>query len=182
MLKLQSRSSRDKKTQQALEEGISRVRSMALIHQNLYQDDSNTGGIKIREYMNLLSQEIQETYKIDTQRIRLNVDIDDLILDVDIVVPIGLIVNELLTNSFKYAFPEDRSGEIAISLKLDRDKSLRLTYSDDGIGYDIESLDPKSFGLRLVRSFADRLDASYQLEGSKGSHATFIIGQYKIAA
>ena len=181
LLKLQSRSVKDRKAQQALDEGRSRVRSMALIHQNLYQDESCPEGIIINNYIDQLTSELLESYNLEA-RIKFVNEVDELTLDVDTVVPIGLIINELMTNSLKYAFPDDREGEISVYLTLKEDGILELIYTDNGVGYDVIPVDPKSFGLRLVKSFAERLDASYKLEGEKGSRAVFAIRDYNLAS
>ena len=122
-----------------------------------------------------------ESYNLEA-RIKFVNEVDELTLDVDTVVPIGLIINELMTNSLKYAFPDDREGEISVYLTLKEDGILELIYTDNGVGYDVIPVDPKSFGLRLVKSFAERLDASYKLEGEKGSRAVFAIRDYNLAS
>ncbi len=182
LLKLQSRSVTDQKAQQALNEGRSRVRSMALIHQNLYQDDCNPGGINIRDYIHKLSSELLETYKIDRDKVTLHLEIEDLLIDVDTAVPMGLILNELISNSFKHAFPSGTSGKILIQLYHTAGGTLHLEYTDDGIGYNERNIDANSFGLRLINAFANRLDAEYDIKGTNGSNAVFEIKDYKLAA
>lgn len=182
LLKLQSRSMSDKLAQQALDEGRHRVRSMALIHQNLYQDENNLSSIKVLGYLDQLTTELMSSYKVNHNQVRLRLDVDDIILDVDSIVPIGLIVNELVSNSLKYAFPDGREGEIAVSLHRTPDKTLNLKVVDNGVGYQKEEINPSSFGHRLIRALSERLKAEYRLEGKNGSLAEFVIHNFEIAA
>lgn len=182
LLKLQSRSLTDTMAQQALNEGRHRVRSMALIHQNLYQDENNLSSIKVLGYLDQLTSELMSSYKVNQEKVRLKLDVDDLILDVDSIVPIGLIVNELVSNSLKYAFPDGRAGEIAVSLHRTPEKTLHLQVMDDGVGYKKEDINPTSFGHRLIRALSERLKAEYKLDGKNGSVADFVIHNFQIAA
>ncbi|MBK8504315.1 MAG: tetratricopeptide repeat protein [Saprospiraceae bacterium] len=182
LLRLQSRSTEDDKAQRALDEGRSRVRSMALIHQNLYQEGQSLAGIRIRKYLEQLVSELLATYKIDQDRIQLQFFVDDLTIDVDTAVPMGLIINELVSNSLKYAFPGSQAGCICVTLKEIQEKELLLKVSDNGIGYRLEAIPPNSFGHRLVRAFSDRLKAQYTFDGAHGANSEFVIRSYKLAA
>lgn len=176
LLKLQSKNITDTATQKVLAEGQSRVRSMALIHQNLYQDDNLTG-IHMPTYLKDLSEELAENYSQNDQTISLNLQVDDMHLDVDTVVPIGLIINELITNSLKYAFDHTSHPEISLTLKKEGD-GLRLIVADNGVGFDPKSTTKSSLGMRLIHSFAKRLKADFELDGTKGTVANFLIKDY----
>ncbi len=180
LLKLQSREITDKSAQLALDEGRNRVRSMALIHQNLYQKDNLTG-IKMRDYIKQLAQELIDTYRIDITKVNLNLDIDDINLDVDSAIPIGLIINELMTNSMKYAFSNNSRGEISIALSQESGVLL-LQVGDDGKGFDPNQNSSNTFGQRLISAFAERLRADYSLTTDDGTQATFQIRDFKLAA
>jgi two-component sensor histidine kinase len=182
LLKLQSASVTDERAQQALDEGRNRVRSMALIHQNLYQDGKQLGGLNVREYFEQLTAELFESYNVDESKVSLSLAIQDLILDVDTVVPMGLMINELVSNSLKYAFADGRSGRISVSLKETDDATIVLAVADDGPGYDESKINAKSFGHKLVRAFAERLNADYTLDTTGGVHSTFKIKDYRKAA
>jgi len=182
LLKLQSKSVVDKKAQRALDEGRHRVRSMSLIHQNLYQDEDHLGLINVKTYLEQLTSELLESYKTDQGSIQLEVDIDELTLDVETVIPIGLIINELVSNSLKYAFPPDTEGSITIQLKEDEQDGLALVVSDNGVGYQMDDISPKSFGHRLVRAYAERLNAEYEFSGTDGAKSSFLIKSYNRAA
>lgn len=175
LLGWQTKTTKDTESIQALKEGQSRVQSMSLIHQNLYSEDDLTG-INMQEYIENLCTNLYNTYTIDKDRIKLELGIDELNLDVDDVVPIGLIINELITNSLKYAFPNENSGTISISLKRVNEK-LKLTVEDDGIGIeDLEgSKNKKSLGFGLVNAFSDKLRADLDIASSgKGTQISMI--------
>ena len=181
LLKLQSQSVDDEKAQSALNEGRNRVRSMAIIHQNLYQEEAMSS-IDMEDYLSQLSQELLDTYQVGQGNVQLQLDIEKIRLDVDSTVPIGLIVNELISNSLKYGFPEERGGVISIKLQF-RDEHLYLEVSDDGIGFDQEKSKKNSFGHLMIEAFAERLQAEYHLDGSKGTFASFLIRDFtRVAA
>ncbi|NNE25978.1 MAG: tetratricopeptide repeat protein, partial [Saprospiraceae bacterium] len=157
LLKLQSRNVDDEITQRVLNAGQNRVMSMALIHQNLYQD-GNLTGIHMPSYIKQMSKELILNYQTDEQHVELVTDVEDLKLDVDTVVPIGLIINELITNTLKYAFKDTASPIIRIILK-ERNDGLFLEVDDNGVGFDPSDVSNEKLGMRLVRSFAKRLKA-----------------------
>jgi len=175
MLTLQGRAIDDEVAQQAISEGKSRVRSMALIHQDLYHKENLTG-ISVKDYISRLTQELYSTYHIDDRNISLVMDIDEVELDIDIMIPLGLIINELLTNSLKYAFTDGRSGTLIVRLKNQGDL-IHLVVSDDGIGYDITEVRDSSFGTTLIRSLTAQLEGelSSESEGGSRTEITFTI-------
>lgn len=180
LLGIQSRGLKDQIAKDAIKESRSRVHSMSLIHQDLYKHD-NVSGIKVKSYLTKLCQDLFSTYDISDGQIQLTTDIDDIQLDVDSVIPIGLIVNELMTNSLKYAFPDDQIGEILVSLKESKNV-LQLIVADNGVGLDDEKLENKkdSFGHRLIRAFRQKLDAEVNIENDKGTKITIDINNYKL--
>ncbi len=182
LLNLQSRSMSDKMAQQALNEGRNRVRSMALIHQNLYQDENNLTSIKVLNYLDQLTSSLMASYRINQEKVHLKLAVDDIALDVDSLIPIGLIINELVSNSLKYAFPDGREGEISISLHERADKTLHLKVADNGVGYNEAPNSSPSFGYRLIRAFSERLQAEYEIRGEDGTQVEFIIKNYQSAA
>ncbi|MCB0707324.1 MAG: tetratricopeptide repeat protein [Saprospiraceae bacterium] len=178
LLSLQSRFIKDPHAISAINEGRSRVRSMALIHQNLYQKENLTG-VHIKAYFSKLLQELFDTYRIDN-RIELETDIQDLNLDVDTVVPIGLILNELVSNALKYAFPEGEGGILRIRLNEVEGKLL-LEVEDNGIGMDDSAkMDkPATFGYLLIRSLAAKLKADIKMYSKNGTLVSLAISEYK---
>ena len=177
LLKLQSKSITDEKAQLALDEGRSRVRSMALIHQNLYQED-NLSGIKAKRYFEELIGELVDTYGVNKDKISIIVEIQDIVLDVETLVPLGLITNELITNVFKYAFDKKGTGIVSVLLK-EENHELHFSVKDNGRGYDPALVRPKSFGLRLIKAFVNRLRAEYTVISEHGTQSNLIIKDYK---
>ncbi len=153
-----------------IEEGQHRIESMALIHHMLYQDDQDVAVIECQEYLDQLVGQIEYSYGIN-KNVEISIDAGDMKLDFDYAIPLGLIVNELTVNSFKYAFPNG-TGKIDIQVKYCDKKYFNMIFSDNGIGInDIES--SNSLGLRLVRMFCEEMDAELLVTNTPG--ATFRI-------
>ncbi|TAK35823.1 MAG: tetratricopeptide repeat protein [Saprospiraceae bacterium] len=172
LLRIQARHVSDENALDALRTGQARVRSMALLHQCLYQG-GQLKNIPIKPYLNDLALSLFDAYRTDAERISFRTDLDDLALDVDTAVPLGLIANELITNSLKYAFPDGRKGEILLVLKKKKDV-LSLKVVDNGAGLPLDGGKPvtnrTSFGLELVGSLTEKLNG--QLFFSNGQGAT----------
>lgn len=118
----------------AIKNSPHRIHSMSLIHQKLYNSE-NISTINMPNYIKELVEYLRESFSLE-QRIRFDVKIDPLELDVAHAVPLGLILNEAITNSIKYVFPEDRTGMIYITLETKAENQYLLTISDNGIGFD----------------------------------------------
>ena len=176
LLHLQSKYVKDDTAQVALQEGQSRVQSMALIHNYLYNED-NLKNIDAKEYIEKLIETLFQTYNVTENRVKAHTQIDPVRLDVDEAVPIGLILNELITNSLKYAFPNDRQGELNVSMKK-VDDILTLKVNDNGVGFDKDIqtviVNAKSFGWNLINLFADKLEAKLTVENKVGTHVTMV--------
>ncbi len=178
LLGIQSRSIADQKAKDAIKEGRTRVHAMSLIHQNLYQKE-NLSGIDMADYLPKLSKSLFNTYNIIGERVKLITDIEPMKLSVETVIPIGLIVNELITNALKYAFPDNTTGEIEVNFKEESDK-LRLTVSDNGIGLSEDQFfnKKKNFGHVLIKAFKNKLDGEILLDGNNGTSITMLIANY----
>ncbi len=176
LLRIQSNQTTDEIAIDALKEGQSRVNSMSLIHQDLYQK-GNLTGISMKKYLERLTKNLFDTYNISHDRIKLSTVIEDIQLDVETVVPLGLIINELITNALKYAFPDNRSGNISVSLK-EQSSQLILIVKDDGIGLPNETEHP-SFGHGLIGAFATKLDGTISITSVKGTTAKLVINAYR---
>lgn len=179
LLRMQGRRIHEPMARQAVRESQDRVRSMTLIHQDLYRAD-DPRGIAMRPYVQKLAQGLLDSHGISDGRIRIDADVDDVRLDVDTAVPIGLILNELLVNALKHAFPQERGGRIQVELKL-RGEELLLGVADDGIGHGGYH-DHEGFGLQLLKSFAARLKATYTMNGSPGTAVRMAIRDFKLTA
>ena len=179
LLSLQSRSIDDETALKAINDGKSRVRSMAIIHQDLYQQDNLTG-VNVQSYLEKLCSELFATYNINDEEIQLKLDIENIDADVDTLVPLGLIINELVTNSLKYAFQGRENGVVSISLK-EQSNLLHLIVSDNGIGYNESDILATSFGNKLVTSLAKQLKATIVTKNENGSSTTLEISNYKVS-
>lgn len=172
LIALQSAQIEDPATKDAMIASQNRVQSMGIIHQKLYQG-TNLGSIEMKDYFLNLSEGILDTFNAE-DKVKIECAMDNLDLDVDTAVPIGLIVNELLTNALKYAFPEQQTGIINISLEKDTDHNLKLQVKDNGIGK-TEGIAPKGtgFGSQLVKLLTRQLNGKMIERNDAGTHIEF---------
>ncbi len=155
LISLQAASISDSRVLQMFDDTKSRIQAMALVHEKLYQskDLSNVG---MKDYLRDLTNALLKTFSRRAGNIALKLDVSDIPLPIDIIIPCGLIVNELVSNSLKYAFPEGGSGDIRISFHRSGDQ-IEFTYSDTGTGLPSADLDSvKTLGLKLVKSLATK--------------------------
>lgn len=169
LLELQSYYVRDKADLNVFRESKTRADSMALIHERLYQS-TDLKSIDIGDYIRNLAADIFDTYVIDPDQINLMVHVDDIRLDTNTAIPLGLIINELLTNSLKYAFPNDKKGNITIELNKNDDK-FTLIIKDDGIGFpsDLDYKNTETLGLELVNSLTQQVNGNMELISADGT-------------
>jgi two-component sensor histidine kinase/sensor domain CHASE-containing protein len=180
LLYLQSTRLDDAKIMQMFEESSNRVKSISLIHEKLYKDrlqpQTEQGEVDFGAYVRDLTDALFVSYGVDRGAIRLVLDTSYTFLSLDAAVPCGLIVNELVSNALKYAFPGGRKGEIRISLYGDPDGRVAMVVRDNGVGLppetDLER--SSSLGLRLVKMLAQQLGAEMHINGSKGTEYKFI--------
>ncbi|GAL72092.1 sensory transduction histidine kinase [Jejuia pallidilutea] len=172
LIALQSAQIEDAATKDAMIASQNRVQSMGIIHQKLYQGN-NLGSIEMKDYFLNLSEGILDTFNAE-DKVQIKCAMDHLNLDVDTAVPIGLIVNELLTNALKYAFPENKKGEISISLEKFKSNHLKLKVSDNGVGK-INGMAPKGtgFGSQLVNLLTQQLNGKMVERSEKGTLIEF---------
>ncbi len=158
LLSLQSESISDKNAFDAVQESKNRVASMALIHQKLYQGE-NLAAIEMRDYFNNIGKAIIDSFGEKAKNIALKVEMNRIELDVDTAIPIGLITNELITNSLKHAFANNHKGEISINLVEEKNGLLKLNVADNGAGNSNESIGKKEkgFGTLLVQLLTTQL-------------------------
>lgn len=171
LLNLQSRNLEDKRASEVLKYSQNRVKSMALIHDRLYYS-SDFAKIDFAEYVHDLTNHLLSSYAIDPNAVKLNINIKDILLDIKSAIPYGLIINELVTNSLKHAFPKDKKGEINIVMNPINKDVIELIVSDNGIGLpeDLNLNETKSMGLNLVTILAEgQLHGDIKLDRSKGT-------------
>jgi two-component sensor histidine kinase len=179
LLKLQSGYIKDDAAIQAIAEGRSRVQSMALLHQNLYKEDNLTG-VNMKEYFDSLIQGLFDTYNISSDRIVLHKNIAEINLDVDTVVPLGLITNELISNALKHAFPGTHAGNLFVDL-FEESGNLILKVRDDGTGM-TKAASQEGFGSKLIQSLSQKLEADITTRTMNGTEVMLTIREYKKAA
>lgn len=181
LLDLQSRSTKDLVAKAAVNDGQSRVKSMALIHQMLYQHE-NAGNILFKEYVVKLLNQLSSAHH-PSPRVNHEVRIaEELVFDIDTAIPLGLIITELLTNSYKYAFKEIDSPEILIQIDQKTERTYTLTLKDNGKGLpnDLDPKTSKSLGLRLVKTLITQLNGTMNYNNQEG--AMFILEFEQILA
>ncbi len=166
LLSLQTKNTRSKAAIEALEEGKSRVKAMALIHQKLYQNE-DLSVIEMQSYIESLINSVQSVYKKGGHNINITVDAEGVELDIDRAIPFGLMLNELVSNSFKYAFPDnDENGKIYIHIRKIGEKEGYFEYSDNGIGLpdDTDERANSSMGIRLMNRLANQLQTTLNID------------------
>jgi two-component sensor histidine kinase len=178
LLGLQSRAIDDDVTRKMFHESQNRVHSMVLLHERLYQSQ-NLSQIGCAEYMSQLAAHLFRSYGISSTRITLMLEVGKPHMTMDSAVPCGLIVNELLSNALKYAFPDGRQGEVRIILQDGPEGRTRLVVCDDGVGLprDVNIWNSRSLGLRLVRTLAAQLDATIELKSEGGTEVQLVFPQ-----
>jgi len=175
LLGLQSRTISDPEQRKMFEESQNRVYSMALLHESLYQSD-NLSQIDFPEYIRQLADHLFQSYGVASERIHLRTELDRILLHMDAAVPCGLIINELVSNSLKYAFPGGREGEIHIGLHGQPAGMAKLLVADNGVGLrsDMDWTTTRSLGLRLVRSLAQQLGAQIEVKSQLGTEVQLV--------
>lgn len=167
LLSLQSAQINDRNILNVIEASQHRVQCMSMIHQKLYRAE-NLAAIEMKEYFLNLSEYIVDAFGLSNQ-VKVKLIMEKIELDIDLAIPIGLIVNELITNSLKYAFPNKKEGLINISLSARGDK-LHLEVVDDGIGMNtLSEVRGTGFGSQLIKLLTEQLDGKMELSTKKGT-------------
>jgi two-component sensor histidine kinase len=168
LLELQTKGIEDEKALELANQGKNRVKSMALIHQKLYENKS--GLIDFDEYIRTLIKELSSMYS-SKDNVQTSVSSEDMMFDVDTAIPLGLIINEIITNSYKYAFRNDKENNLSISIHKEDNDDYKLVIEDNGPGlsnnFDVKKA--KSLGLRLVNRLVKQLHGTLEQTNSKGA-------------
>jgi len=144
---------------------------MSLVHEKLYQS-RDLRNIDFKDYINDLGINLFQSYEIHSGNIKLNMNVKDILLDIDLAIPTGLIINELITNSLKYAFPDGMKGEINVILRSMNENMLELVVYDNGIGLpeDLDFKKTRTLGLHLVTVLAEnQLHGSIDMNRNRGT-------------
>ena len=171
LLNLQASVVSDKKDIEMLRDSQNRIKSMSLIHEKLYGSE-DLAHIDINDYNNDLTRYIFQFHKTVLNNVALKIDIENIWLGIDTAIPCGLIINELVSNSLKHAFPENRQGEVRITLRKTDEDEIALTVSDNGIGIpeDVDISSSKSLGLLLVNTLSkEQLQGKIELDRTEGT-------------
>jgi len=158
LLSLQSRTIADKKIQNLIKSSQNRVISMAMVHEMLYMRDDITK-IEYKTYINELINYLIKSVKGAESKVKVIVDVPEMELGIDTAIPLGLLINETMTNALKYGIKNDDEGEIRIAMKQEADQSYILTMGDNGIGFSekVTFETSKSLGLKLIHNLAKQL-------------------------
>jgi len=175
LMSLQSRRTEDEKMKNLFDESQCRIRSMALVHEQLYQSE-DLAKIDFKSYVRSLTSELFQLYLKDTKLIQLVIDVENIQLSVDTAIPYALIINELVSNSLKYAFPVGEEGIITVGFCNHHDDGYTLTVSDTGIGLpeELEFMNTESLGLQLVRILVKQLKGNIAVNRERGTAYTIL--------
>ena len=178
LMGLQARMMTGPQTQLMVQEGLNRVRSMELLQERLCQSNLPTE-LDYRQYLRELAAHLYSTYGVSTSRVSLNICFADSSINLDAAVPCGLILNELISNCLKHAFPHSREGEIRVESHKDGDRLASLVVADNGVGLpeDVNPSSTKSLGLRLVRLLSKSLGAAVQVNTRPGTEFKLVFGE-----
>lgn len=176
LLNLQTNTIEDEKVKAILFQSKTRIESMCKVHEMLYSS-KNLSSINYGDYLKDLLDKLIVNAKGESNQILLQLDVNNLFLNINTAIPLGLLINELVTNSLKYAFPENGKGTITITINSINDVQYELIYGDDGVGYapEISFKDAHSLGFQLIDSLSEQLNGVIKRDFSKkGTHYSFV--------
>ncbi|HII99718.1 MAG TPA: PAS domain S-box protein, partial [Methanoregula sp.] len=172
---LQMRQTNDPAIKQIISETQNRVRAMSLVHEKLYRSTS-LSRIDFADYTRFLATQLISYFGTDTRRVKLDFAMEEIMVDINTAVPLGLLMNELVSNALKHAFPDGREGTIGISGTTGEDQ-ITLVVRDDGIGMppDLDWKNTASLGMRLVTSLVDQVNGTITLDAGSGTAWTVTV-------
>lgn len=169
LMRLQIEETKSEEAKATLERNAERIHSMAMIHNSLYQQEK-LNDIDLSVYIAELIDEIKTSYLSKYANISVKSDLDAISLPVSKAIPCGIIINEILINAIKHAFPENRPGEIKVQLKS-TGNAVKLTISDNGIGFNSEA-QTQSLGMNLIHSLSEQIDGEISIKSESNSGST----------
>ncbi|MEO1213105.1 MAG: histidine kinase dimerization/phosphoacceptor domain -containing protein [Bacteroidota bacterium] len=180
LLSLQSDYIADPAALDAVLEGRNRVQSMGLIHQKLYSGE-DLAAVEMRNYVEELAEHLLDSFYLG-ERVKISYEIEVPPMDVDTAIPLGLIINELLTNSMKYAFSDGRNGNLIINLFLNKEKHLVLEVADDGLGKKAIPKDGQStsFGTDLIKILSKKLKGKIEISNGEGYQTRIVCQKFML--
>jgi two-component sensor histidine kinase len=176
LISLQSRNIKDQKMLETMGEFQNRIMAMAHVHERMCRAE-DVSRIDLSEIVTFMGTSLFKSFKVNPKQIRLNVEIKDLYITIDSAIPVSLIINELISNSIKHAFPQGTSGEITIAGRREAD-TLVLSIRDTGIGIpkDLDWIrNNQSLGHRLVLGLVKQLHGTIDLDRSAGTSFTIVV-------
>jgi PAS domain S-box-containing protein len=170
LLNLQSRRISDPDVLEMFKESQRRIRSMALIHERLYQS-SDLSRIEFSQYLRNLANHLFRSYQIDPDRIHVTIDADEIYLSINTAIPCALIVNELISNALKHGFPEERWGNVNVAFRRNDGNGCLLQVKDDGVGFPagLDFHKTESLGMQIVVTLVNQIEGTIRLEREKGT-------------
>ncbi len=179
LLYLQSNCTEDEETKYMFKESQNRVRSMALIHERLYQSEDLTM-VDFAEYAQKLTAELFRSYGLNPMAVTIEINTENVFLSVDTAIPCGLIINELVSNALKHAFPDGRAGEISVRLHEEEDGTYTLSVSDNGVGFPegVDFRNTESLGMELVNKLTSQIDGAIALNDADGTEFKIAFPEY----
>jgi PAS domain S-box-containing protein len=180
LFNLQAGYIKDEEALRILKEGQTRIRSMALVHEKLYQS-GDLSKIDLAGYIQSLSAHLFHVYLVDPNQVRLETEFEDVPLDINTALPCGLILNELISNALKHAFPAGRKGVLMIRLRRGKDGAVELRIADNGVGFPkrLDFRRTESLGLQIVNLLVGQLEGTIKLAGKNGTAFTVAFREMK---
>lgn len=170
LINLQARHLKDKAAIEMFKESQNRIRSMALVHERFYQS-KDFSHIDFSEYIRRLVIHIFQTYQVDPGLIQFEVEVETVSLNINTAIPSGLIVNELISNALKHAFPGKRQGKIQVELRRENEKEFLLIVRDDGVGFPagLDFRQTETLGMQIVTMLVDQIEGKIELVREGGT-------------
>jgi len=168
LLYIQSKKAFDERPQDILQNFQNRIKSMAVVHETLSRPH-NLAKIDLAEYVKSLIDNLFQFYNVRPDRIALNFDVDKIMIGEETAVSCGFVINELVSNSIKHAFPGGRKGEINMEFHSEGEKGFRMVIRDNGIGFKTDLAKSNTLGLQLVNAVVEHIDGSIKLDSSGGT-------------
>lgn len=173
LLNLQSRSAKDKESQDIFEKCKNRIDSIALVHEKLYQSE-DLANVNFGEYVNTLTARLFDAYSSRIPAVNLKTDVAPVSLDVNKAIPCALLINEMVMNSIKHGFPSGRKGEITVELKISAGDKVSLAVADNGVGLpaDFAIDNPRTLGMQIIKGLVGQLHGALNVDRSSGTKFT----------
>ncbi|WP_066425826.1 PAS domain S-box protein [Anabaena sp. 4-3] len=170
LLQMQSRRTQESQATAILRDSQNRIASIALVHEKLYRSD-DLANIDFAQYIPDLTTHLFDSYNVSSNDIQLNIQVEDISLDIETAIPCGLIINELVSNALKYAFPIHRLGEIQVRLWLEDNHTLILIVRDNGVGLpaEFDSKKSKTLGMTLIQGLVKQLRGNLEINSQQGT-------------